>query len=73
MIGGVLEYEWQYTEGYVHCQQSYEAVASCCANRDVDRIKPFTDGKEEEEDGEVEENGNNIIQAFHLKLGKAVE
>jgi hypothetical protein len=73
MIGGVSDDEWQYAEGQVHCQQSYEAVASCCANYGVDRIKPFAKGKKEEEDGEVEENGNTISQPSHLELGKAVE
>ena len=45
---------------HVHCQQSYEAVASRCAHRDIDRMKPISEGKEEEEDGDVEENGDTV-------------
>ena len=73
LIGSIPDDEWEYAEGHVHGQQSYETVASCCANGAIDRMEPFTEGKEEEEDGEMEENGNTIIQASHLELGKAVE
>ena len=40
---------------------------------DIDRKKPLADGVEEEEDGEMEEDGDTVSQASHLELGKAVE
>ena len=39
----------------------------------IDRVEPLAQGIEEEEDGEVEENGNTISQASHLESGQAVK
>ena len=36
-------------------------------------MKPFAEGKGEEEDGKVEHNKNTMDLLSHLKLGKAVE
>jgi hypothetical protein len=36
-------------------------------------MKPLAEGIEEEEDGEVEEEGDTVSQASHLESGKAVE
>jgi hypothetical protein len=36
-------------------------------------MKPLAKGIEEEEDGEMEEDGDTVGQASHLELGKAVE
>jgi hypothetical protein len=36
-------------------------------------VKPLADGIEEEEDGEMEEDGDTVSQASHLESGKAVE
>ena len=36
-------------------------------------MKPLAYGIEEEEDGEMEEDGDAIGQASHLEFGKAVE
>lgn len=48
-------------------------MASLCANRDIDGIKPLTEGIEEEENSEVEKNGDSISQASHLGLGKTIK
>ncbi len=39
----------------------------------VDGIEPLAEGIEEEEDGEVEENGGTISQASHLEFGEAIK
>jgi hypothetical protein len=36
-------------------------------------MKPFAEGIEEEEDGEMKEDGDTVHQASHLEFGKAVE
>jgi hypothetical protein len=36
-------------------------------------MKPLAEGIEEEEDGDVEEDGDTMSQASHLESGKAVE
>ena len=36
-------------------------------------MEPLAEGIEEEEDGEMEEDGDNVSQASHLESGKAVE
>jgi hypothetical protein len=36
-------------------------------------MKPFAEGKEEEEDGKVGHNKNTVDLVSHLELGKAVE
>ena len=36
-------------------------------------MKPLAEGIEEEEDGEMEEEGDTVSQASHLESGKAVE
>ena len=40
---------------------------------DIERVEPLAKGIEEEEDGEVEENGDTISQASHLEFGEAIE
>ena|SRR5712671_6359262 len=72
-VGGIGHDERQYAEGNVHCQQCYEAVAGCRANMNINRIKPLAEGIEEEENGEVEENGDTISQASHLEFGEAIK
>ena len=39
----------------------------------IDGIEPLAEGIEEEEDGEMEEDGDAVDQASHLESGKAVE
>jgi hypothetical protein len=36
-------------------------------------MKPLADGIEEEEDGEMEEDGDTVSHASHLESGKTVE
>jgi hypothetical protein len=40
---------------------------------DVDGKKPLAEGIEEEEDGEMKEDGDAVSQASQLESGKAVE
>jgi len=44
--------EKKYVEENAHYQQSYETATRCYANRELDRMRPITTGKEEERVGE---------------------
>ena len=46
---------------------------SYCAHQVIDGVEPIAEGKEEEEDSDVEENGDSVGQASHLELGKPIE